>query len=230
MKTDFISFKSEILERCTDHVEVVESEAFYNLKDAKDFGELFCYMCDSFDLLAGYYNVIDDAIITKYKELFNSNGIYLNENKDDDYMLVTGSIDKIGGKCTAVIKGHAVVDFICDSATICYIGGYAIVGNIIGKDVIVQEVRDKSVVRVIADAECYAVHGDAKIYEVKGSCYVDNVYDNAFIYDLADYATIGELADNAKIDYAFDSSEVCRVKGEATVCHVKGGARINTRN
>ena len=35
----FISFKSEILERCTDHVEVVESEVFYNLKDARDFAD-----------------------------------------------------------------------------------------------------------------------------------------------------------------------------------------------
>jgi len=230
MKTvDFISFKSEILARCADHVEIVESEAFYNLKDAKDFDELFVYICDSFDLLAGYYNVIDAEIISKYKELFNDNGIYLNENKDDDYLLVTGNVDKISGQCTAVIKGAAVVDCICDSATICYIGGNAIVGNIIGKDVIVQEVKDKAAVRVIADAECYTVRGDAQIFEVLGSCFIDKVCGNAVIYDLADYATIGTLADKATVDKAHICASVYRLKGGAKVNNVFGNAKINCK-
>lgn len=225
--TDFISFKSEILARCADHVEVVESEVFYNLKDAKDFDELFVYMCDSFDVLAGYYNVIDEDIITKYKDIFNSNGIYCNESKDDDYLLVTDIINKIGGKCTAVIKGDAVVDVICDSATICYIGGNAVVGNIIGKDVMIQDIKDKAVVRCIADAECYTVRGDANIFEIIGYSFVDNVCGNAVIYNLGDYSTIGVLAGSAKIDNAHNCAKVYRLKNAACVSNVRGNAKIN---
>ena len=202
---DFETLKKEILRRAKDadacvkeYTRALKSETYAELMQVIKANFWWCCV----------NNIINEEIISEYKDEFNANKIYLNESRDSGYLLVTDNIDKIGGNCEAAIIGNAVVNEVYGNATIDYVYDNAVIERVFGKAVI-EDVSDNAV-----------------IDKVVGNAFINNVYDNAVINEVYVNAVINKVSGNAVIEDVYGNAVIKDVCDNAVIERVSGNAKI----
>jgi len=121
-------------------------------------------------------NVVTESIVTKYKEIFNCNSIYGNENVEDGYLIVTGNSEVYAYSNSEVhARGNSVV-YAYDNSKV-YTRGNSKVYAYGNSEVIA---RDNSVVIARGNSKVYA-YGNSEVHAYDNS--EVHAYDNSEVID-----------------------------------------------
>jgi hypothetical protein len=180
-------FREEIIQLCKENSDC--KEEFKKLVSAETEAGFCTVLKDNFYWCVEN-NIVTEQTVTKYKEIFNRNSIYCNEDVENGYLIVTGK-SKVHAICNSKVYARGNSKVYARGNSKVYATG-------------------KSVVYAYENSRVYA-HGNSKVYAYDNSevIAIDNsevsVNDNSVVY----------AYDNSEV-IAYDNSEV-RARGNSEV-------------
>jgi len=153
------TFREEIIDLCKENS---AGKAEFKKLVSAETEELFCTVLKDNFHWCTENNVVTESIVTKYKEIFNRNSIYCNEDVKDGYLIVTG-------KSKVHATGNSVVYAYGNSKVSAY---------------------EKSKVYARGNSEVYAhgnsevrAYGNSKVFAYENSKVYANGNSKVFAYE-----------------------------------------------